>query len=77
MTLIGEYQQQQKVFEQAVTAKDAVRQSWNMSEVQASLSQVERQLTNSDLQLAFIQLNQKLTSALRRARPATEPEQGN
>ena len=32
-----------------------------MSEVQASLSQVERQLTNSDLQLAFIQLNQKLT----------------
>ena len=27
-----------KVFEQAVTAKDAVRQSWNMSEVQASLS---------------------------------------
>ncbi|HFD7121186.1 TPA: methyl-accepting chemotaxis protein [Serratia marcescens] len=61
VTLIGEYQQQQKVFEQAVTAKDAVRQSWNMSEVQASLSQVERQLTNSDLQLAFIQLNQKLT----------------
>ena len=32
-----------------------------MSEVQASLSQVERQLTNGDLQLAFIQLNQKLT----------------
>ncbi len=61
VTLIGEYQQQQKVFEQAVTAKDAVRQSWNMSEVQASLSQVERQLTNGDLQLAFIQLNQKLT----------------
>ncbi|CAI1715346.1 Ribose and galactose chemoreceptor protein [Serratia marcescens] len=61
VTLIGEYQQQQKEFEQAVTAKDAVRQSWNMSEVQASLSQVERQLTNGDLQLAFIQLNQKLT----------------
>ncbi|HAT4998605.1 TPA: HAMP domain-containing protein [Serratia marcescens] len=61
VTLIGEYQQQQKVFEQAVSAKDAVRQSWNMSEVQASLSQVERQLTNGDLQLAFIQLNQKLT----------------
>lgn len=61
VTLIGEYQQQQKVFEQAVAAKDAVRQSWNMSEVQASLSQVERQLTNGDLQLAFIQLNQKLT----------------
>ncbi|MEX0634571.1 hypothetical protein M8494_32885 [Serratia ureilytica] len=38
MTLIGEYQQQQKEFEQAVTAKDTVRQSWNMSEVQASLS---------------------------------------
>ena len=61
VTLIGEYQQQQKIFEQAVSAKDAVRQSWNMSEVQASLSQVERQLTNGDLQLAFIQLNQKLT----------------
>jgi len=61
VTLIGEYQQQQNAFEQAVTAKDAVRQSWNMSEVQASLSQVERQLTNGDLQLAFIQLNQKLT----------------
>ncbi len=61
VTLIGEYQQQQKVFEQAVSAKDAVRQSWNMSEVQASLSEVERQLTNGDLQLAFIQLNQKLT----------------
>ena len=40
-----------------------------MSEVQASLSQVERQLTNSDLQLAFIQLNQKLTQ-VRYARAA-------
>lgn len=46
-----------------------------MSEVQASLSQVERQLTNSDLQLAFIQLNQKLTQVRYGARPATEPEQ--
>ncbi|CAI2460753.1 methyl-accepting chemotaxis protein [Serratia ficaria] len=61
VTLIGEYQQQQNAFERAVAAKDAVRQSWNMSEVQASLSQLERQLTNGDLQLAFIQLNQKLT----------------
>ncbi|MGQ8776617.1 methyl-accepting chemotaxis protein [Serratia sp. NA_112.1] len=61
ITLIDEYQQQQTAFEQAVAAKDAVRQSWNMSEVQASLDQVERQLNNGELQLAFIQLNQKLT----------------
>lgn len=59
--LIGQYQQQQNAFEKAVAAKDAVRQSWNMSEVQDSLNQVERQITNADLQLAFIQLNQKLT----------------
>ncbi|MGB8666370.1 MAG: methyl-accepting chemotaxis protein [Serratia inhibens] len=61
VVLIGEYQQQQNAFEKAVAAKDAVRQSWNMSEVQDSLNQVERQLTNGDLQLAFVQLNQKLT----------------
>ncbi len=61
VALIGEYQQQQQLFEKAVAEKDAVRASWNMSEVQESLSQVERQLTNGDLQLAFIQLNQKLT----------------
>ncbi|CAI1006465.1 methyl-accepting chemotaxis protein [Serratia quinivorans] len=59
--LIGQYQQQQNAFEKAVATKDAVRQSWNMSEVQDSLNQVERQITNADLQLAFIQLNQKLT----------------
>lgn len=61
VTLIGEYQQQQQRFEKAIAEKDAVRDSWNMSEVQDSLSQVQRQLTNSDLQLAFIQLDQKLT----------------
>lgn len=61
MVLIGQYKQQQHAFEKAVTAKDAVRQSWNMSEVQDSLNQVERQLTNGELQLAFVQLNQKLT----------------
>ncbi|MGO4745966.1 methyl-accepting chemotaxis protein [Serratia quinivorans] len=61
VALIGRYQQQQNAFEKAVAAKDAVRQSWNMSEVQDSLNQVERQLTHGDLQLAFIQLNQKLT----------------
>lgn len=61
VVLISQYQQQQNAFEKAVAAKDAVRQSWNMSEVQDNLNQVERQLTNGDLQLAFIQLNQKLT----------------
>lgn len=61
VSLIGEYQHQQTLFIQAVADKKAVRQSWNMSEVQASLAQVERQLTNGELQLAFIQLNQKLT----------------
>jgi methyl-accepting chemotaxis protein-2 (aspartate sensor receptor) len=59
--LIGEYRQQQNAFTKAIEEKNAVRQSWNMSEVQESLSLLERQLTDSDLQLAFIQLNQKLT----------------
>lgn len=63
VTLIEEYQQQQLHFEQAVIEKDKVRASWNMSEVQESLNQVEHQLSNGDpqLQLAFLQLNQKLT----------------
>ncbi|MCO7511696.1 methyl-accepting chemotaxis protein [Serratia fonticola] len=61
VVLLGNYEQQQKMFAKAVVDKDAVRASWNMSEVQDSLSQVERQLGATDLQLAFIQLNQKLT----------------
>ncbi|HGM5491272.1 TPA: methyl-accepting chemotaxis protein [Serratia fonticola] len=61
VVLLGNYEQQQKLFAKAVADKDAVRASWNMSEVQDSLSQVERQLGTADLQLAFIQLNQKLT----------------
>lgn len=61
VVLLGNYEQQQKLFAKAVADKDAVRASWNMSEVQDSLSQVERQLGTADLQLAFSQLNDKLT----------------
>ncbi|TQI78104.1 methyl-accepting chemotaxis protein-2 (aspartate sensor receptor) [Serratia fonticola] len=59
-TLIEEYRQQELLLGKAVAAKNAVRESWNMSEVQSTLNQVERQLTDGDLQLAFSYLNQKL-----------------
>lgn len=59
--LMNTYQQQRDVFQQAVAKKDAMRESWNMSEVQDSLNQIEAQLAKGDLQLAFAQLNQKLT----------------
>jgi methyl-accepting chemotaxis protein-2 (aspartate sensor receptor) len=60
--LMGTYQQQRDSFQQAVAKKDAVRATWNMAEVQDSLSQIEPQLALGDLPLAFTQLNQKLTS---------------
>jgi methyl-accepting chemotaxis protein-2 (aspartate sensor receptor) len=61
--LMGTYQQQRDSFQQAVAKKDAVRATWNMAEVQDNLNLVEPQLAHQgDLQLAFAQLNQKLTS---------------
>ncbi|WP_337264739.1 MULTISPECIES: methyl-accepting chemotaxis protein [unclassified Serratia (in: enterobacteria)] len=59
--LMNKYQQQRDSFQQAVAKKDRIRATWNMSELQESLSQVEQQLAQGELQLAFAQLNQKLT----------------
>ncbi|KFK93738.1 MULTISPECIES: methyl-accepting chemotaxis protein [unclassified Serratia (in: enterobacteria)] len=58
--LMNQYQQQRDSFQQAVAKKDAVRATWNMSEVQEGLSQIETQLAQGELTLVFTQLNQKL-----------------
>ena len=58
--LMNKYQQQRDSFQQAVAKKDAVRATWNMSEVQEGLSQIETQLAQGELTLVFTQLNQKL-----------------
>ena len=59
-TLIDEYREQEQKFVDAVAAKDAVRQSWNMSEIQQQLAQTERQLGSGALQLPFLRLNNRL-----------------
>lgn len=66
--MLGKYQQQQQKFIDAIAAKNAIRQSWNMSEVQQQLTQAERQIGSGDLQLAFIQLGRQLTQIRYNAR---------
>jgi methyl-accepting chemotaxis protein-2 (aspartate sensor receptor) len=68
VVLLGNYEQQQKLYATAVADKNEVRASWNMSEVQDSLNQVERQLGVADLQLPFTQLHQQLAMIRYQAR---------
>lgn len=67
-TMLDTYREQEQKFVEAVAAKDAIRQSWNMSEIQQQLAQVEHQLGSGALQLPFMQLNKQLMQVRYRAR---------
>lgn len=58
--LMGQYQQQRSVFQEAVAKKDAIRASWNIVDVQENLRRIQEKITNNDLQLLFSALNEKL-----------------
>ncbi|QHA87206.1 methyl-accepting chemotaxis protein [Serratia rhizosphaerae] len=61
VTMIDEYQLQQQKFLDAVAAKNAVRESWNMSDIQQQLAQAEQQFSNDEFKMSFIELSKKLT----------------
>ncbi|MGI8490635.1 methyl-accepting chemotaxis protein [Pectobacterium sp. S5] len=63
-TLIASYQEKQKNYINAVSTKDDVRKSWNISTTEAPLQQLNDQLktdnNSTNLQLLLSDLNQKL-----------------
>ncbi|AML56228.1 Methyl-accepting chemotaxis protein I (serine chemoreceptor protein) [Serratia rubidaea] len=67
-TMLDTYRKQQQKFVEAVAAKNAIRRSWNMSEIQQQLAQLEHQLGGGALQLPFMQLNKQLMQVRYRAR---------
>lgn len=63
-TLITRYQEKQNNYINAVSKKDAVRKSWNISKTESPLQQLNEQLktdnSSTSLQLLLSDLNQKL-----------------
>ncbi|MCO7255046.1 methyl-accepting chemotaxis protein [Dickeya oryzae] len=61
--LIALYKERQKNYTDAVAKKDAVRKSWNLSDSEKPLKQIEQQVAgNMPLQLQLTSLHQKLVN---------------
>ncbi|RNM03171.1 methyl-accepting chemotaxis protein [Dickeya undicola] len=62
-SLISQYKEKQKNYTDAIAKKDAVRKSWNLSDSEKPLKQIEQQVVgNMPLQLQLTSLHQKLVT---------------
>ncbi|OWF80214.1 methyl-accepting chemotaxis protein [Yersinia frederiksenii] len=70
--VVEEYLQQQSNFVNAVTHKDDVRKSWNISETQKNLNELQQSLLNegadTNTQILLAEMNQKLMTVRYNAR---------